>query len=73
MQKFLQSKTGRAVLRFGRTAVAIGAGAALTWAGNHGADLGLDAYWTAAFGSAIAALGKLLRDAGALPADWSPI
>jgi hypothetical protein len=53
--------------------VAIGLGAALTWAANHGADLGLDAYWTAAFAGVVAAVGKMLRDADVLPSDWSPV
>ena len=73
MSKILGTKYGRAGLRFLRTAAAIGVGAALTWGANHGADLGLDAYWTVAFAAAVAGLGKLLRDVGFLSKDWSPV
>ena len=69
----MQSQSGRVALRFLRTVVAIGLGAAFTWALGHTTDLGLSAYWTVAFGGAVAAAGKLLRDWGWLPADWSPV
>jgi hypothetical protein len=69
----LQSQSGRVALRFLRTVVAIGLGAAFTWTLGHTTDLGLEAYWTAVFGGAVAAAGKFLRDIGWLPADWSPI
>jgi hypothetical protein len=73
LRAIIRSTQGRVAVRFLRTAVAIGLGAALTWGLGHTADLGLDAYWTAAFGAIIAAFGKALRDAGWLPADWSPV
>lgn len=73
LRAILRSTKGRIALRFLRTVVAIGLGASFTWALGHVTDLGLSAYWTAAFGATIAALGKALRDAGVLPADWSPV
>lgn len=73
LRVFLRSRRGQVALRFTRTVAAIGLGASFTWALGHVTDLGLSAYWTAAFGATIAALGKALRDAGVLPADWSPV
>jgi len=73
MRKWSSSPKGRLVLRFLRTIVAVGLAAAFNYALGHVSDLQLSAELTVVLGGAIAALGKLLRDANVLPSDWSPV
>ena len=54
----------RAVLRFVRTAVAVGGGAAIAWAIGNAASLPVEPAFAALIGALLAAFDKYARDQG---------